>query len=132
MSTPERDVLGGPIDSPVDLVLKRREEFVRIIDLLERWLATGQKLFLGIFHEFYMVRYVGWLISKGHGFTFEPENQACTVSFFPDVTRPFQVRDVDGRTSVVFGEPRAGGNAIILTEDFDDLVALAMHFRPMA
>jgi hypothetical protein len=132
MAKSDRDVLGGSIDSPVDLVLKRQEEFVRILSLMEQWLANEQKLFLGIFHEFYMVRYVGWLVSKGHGFTFEPENQACTVSFFPDPMRPFQVRDVDGRTSVILGEPRAGGNAIILTEDFDDLVALAMHFRPMA
>jgi predicted NUDIX family NTP pyrophosphohydrolase len=46
--------------------------------------------------------------------------------------RPFSIRDVDGRTSVVFGEPGAGGNALILTEDFDDLIALAMHFRPQA
>jgi hypothetical protein len=124
--------LEGQLDSPAELVHRRQQEFIRILGLLQQWLASEQKLFLGVFHEFHMVRYVGWLVSGDHGFVFEPENHACTVSFFPDPSRPFSIRDVDGRTSVVFGEPSAGGNALILTEDFDDLIALAMHFRPQA
>jgi hypothetical protein len=124
--------LEGTIDNPVELVHKRQQEFVHIIELLQQWIAGEQKLFLGIFHEFYMVRYVGWLVSGKHGFVFEPENRACTISFFPDPKRPFGVRDVDGRTSVILGEPSASGNAIILTEDFDDLIALATHFRAQA
>src|SRR5947199_4259963 len=94
----------GSIDNPVELVHRRQQEFVRILGLLQQWIEGEQKLFLGIFHEFYMLRYVGWLVGGGHGFVFEPENHACTISFFPDPSRPFSVRDVDGRTSVIFGE----------------------------
>jgi len=124
--------LEGSLDNPVELVHKKQQDFVRILGLLQQWLEGAQKLYLGIFHEFYMVRYVGWIIGGGRGYIFEPENRACTISFFPDPLRPFSVRDADGRTSVILGEPSAGGNAIILTEDFDDLIALAMHFRPQA
>lgn len=73
----------GQLNSPAELVHRRQQEFIRILALLQQWLASEQKLYLGVFHEFHMVRYVGWLVSGHHGFVFEPEDHACTVSFFP-------------------------------------------------
>lgn len=125
------DVVAGPLDSSVDR-LERERNFQQVLNLLDSWVAYATKLHLGLFHEFYMVRFDGRIVASKPGYYFVPEQGAATVVFFADSAKPFKIREEDGRTTLTLGEVSANGSALVFTEDVDDLVAFAMHLKPIA
>lgn len=125
------DVIAGPLDSKIDRV-EREREFRQVLELLDGWVAYGTKLHLGLFHEFYMVRFEGRLVASKPGYYFAPEHGAPIIVFFADSSKPFRIREEDGRTTLTLGEVSATGSALVFTEDVDDLIAFAMHLKPVA
>ncbi|HYG99152.1 MAG TPA: hypothetical protein VD837_08470 [Terriglobales bacterium] len=125
--------LPDSLDSRTD-ELEQTREFEKVIDLLNSWCQYRTKLHLGIFHEFYMVRFEGWIIKDKPGYYFQPEggNTSVTVVFFADPVRPYRIRDIGGRTSLTLGEISPTGSALMLTENVDELIEYAMHLRPIA
>jgi hypothetical protein len=133
---PARSVLmnhfDDSLDNPVDQVQNHRG-FQRVLDLLDGWVAYRTKLHIGLFHEFYMVRFEGWIVDTKPGYLFQPANtEALNIIFFADAAKPFQIRDAGGRTSLTLGEISSTTSALVLTEDLDELVEFAMHLRPIA
>jgi hypothetical protein len=110
----------------------QQREFESVLGLLEHWQQWHTKVHLGIFHEFYMVRFEGWIVAHKPGYLFQPETGAANVVFFVDANRPSKISNVEGRTMLTLGEISSGGNALVFTENVDELIAFAMHLRPSA
>jgi len=120
------------LDNPVDQ-LKNHRDFQRVLDLLEGWFAYKTKLHIGLFHEFYMVRFEGWIVANKPGYFFQPErSEAMNIVFFADQARPYKIGDIGGRTSLTLGEVSPTTSALVLTENVDELIEYAMHLRPIA
>lgn len=111
---------------------EQHREFVSALELLDHWVNWHTKVHLGLFHEFYMVRFDGHLIEHKPGYFFQPENGAAHIVFFVHPNRPHHIANIGGRTSLTLGEITSGGNALVLTENVDELVQFAMHLRPSA
>ncbi len=111
---------------------QQHRQFETAIDLLEHWVKWNTKLNLGLFHEFYMVRFEGHLIDRKPGYFFQPEHGAANIVFFVDPNRPHTISNVGARTTLTLGEVASKGNAIVITEDVEDLVEFAMHLKPSA
>lgn len=126
------DRFDNSLDNPVD-ELQNHREFSRVIELLDSWLSYRTKLHIGLFHEFYMVRFEGWIVANKPGYYFQPANtETLNVIFFADPAKPFQIRDAGGRTSLTLGEISSTTSALVLTENIDELIEYAMHLRPIA
>ncbi len=121
------------LDSRTD-ELEQTREFEKVLELLNSWCQYHTKLHLGIFHEFYMVRFEGWITPDKPGYFFQPEGGQTSVSvvFFADPTKPYRIRDIGGRISLTLGEISPTGSALMLTENVDELIQYAMHLRPIA
>jgi len=111
---------------------EQQREFESVIELLDHWQQWHTKVHLGLFHEFYMVRFEGWIVAHKPGYLFQPEAGAANIVFFVDPNRAFEISNVEGRTMLTLGEVTAGGNALVLTENVDELIEFAMHLRPSA
>ncbi len=111
---------------------QQHREFESAMELLDHWVKWHTKVNLGLFHEFYMVRFEGHLIDHKPGYFFQPENGAAHVVFFVDPNRPHNITNIGGRTCLTLGEVASKGNAIVITEDVDELVQFAMHLKPSA
>jgi hypothetical protein len=111
---------------------EQHREFESALELLDHWVQWRTKVHLGLFHEFYMIRFEGHLLEHKPGYFFQPENAAAHIVFFVDPNRPHHITNIGGRTSLTLGEVTSGGNALVLTENVDELVAFAMHLRPSA
>ncbi len=109
---------------------EQHRDFESAIELLDHWRQWHTKLHLGLFHEFYMVRFDGHLAANKPAYFFQPENGAAHIVFFVDPNRPHHISNIGGRTSLTLGQVASGGNALVLTENVDELVEFAMHLRP--
>lgn len=120
------------LDSPVDQ-LKNHREFQHVLELLETWFAYKTKLHIGLFHEFYMVRFEGWIVSNKPGYFFQPEGPTSTnIVFFASPAKPYKISEVGGRTCLTLGEVGPNSSALVLTENVDELIQFAMHLKPIA
>lgn len=120
------------LDNPIDEVSNHRD-FQRVLHLLETWFRYRTKLHLGLFHQFYMVRFDGWLLDNKPGYLFQPEGTTSTsIVFFADPAKHYKITDDGGRTSLTLGEVSPNGSALVLTEDVDELIAYAMNLKPVA
>ena len=101
------------------------DERARVFNQLDAWLRERTPLVLGVFHEFYMVRYPGAIVAGGMHYLFASEDGSHTISIFPEAIDTVSLKQVDGRAQVTLGDMNIKRSALIITENVEELMELA-------